>query len=285
MEKSNHNSINKLNFFKRVLNWFLSNKSSNLVAIIIAITPAFISYFLSTSNSNNAINIAKQDINQKINNNIVQKQECNLDTDSNNKVLGEKNINDEEKGFIKENWKFYKDMIPNEEGYYCPGSPGFPSWAIWTIKKYKADTEASITFSLLDKTNDNKNPTLNFSYGDKTNKTPDIFYKINILDGDLNTIRLYSSKDDGIFDRSSNDIPLDRYITFTVSPVFSGKSSSKLILNPSITYLVDGKDESYIPKKEFKIELPFTNERQGDGFQFAIGVSKGDCFKIISTNL
>jgi len=263
-------------------NWLFSNQTNNLTKILIALIPAVLAYIGSVTTSAKMIN------NQQIVK--VDNKQTLINSPENGKIeISEPSISVKEEkksSFIKENWIFYKEINPNEDGYYCPGQPGFPNWVIWTKNKYKADKEISLSFYLLDKTNNNKNPTLVLSYGDKTNKKPIVYYSLNILDGDLNTIRLYNQKgNDVIFERSREDILLDSYITVNISPVFMGKDSSKLIINPKISYLVESKEESFTPKKEFKIELPFTSENQGDGFQFAIGVSKGDCFKIISSNI
>ena len=81
-------------------------------------------------------------------------------------------------------------------------------------------------------------------------------------------------------------MPLDKFITLKISPAFPNKKSSILLLNPTISYQLEGKQYDFDPKKEFKIDLPFTSsEAQGNGFQYGMGISKGDCFKIISSNL
>lgn len=189
--------------------------------------------------------------------------------------------------FDPESWIFTKGMVPDREGYYCPTAPAFPSWSMWTKNKHRADAEISITFSLLDRTDNEKDPTFYLSYGDKTSDAPDAFYRLNIFDGDLNTLRLYDRDENEVLnERTVNSAPLDRFITFTLSPVFPKKTSSTLILNPLISYQTDGNPDGLNPKKEFKIDLPLpSGEDQGNGFQYGIGVSRGDCFKIISTNL
>lgn len=262
--------------------WLVSNKSNNLFSLIIVIIGALSSYFASITTSSKNINKLKLDI---IDN---QKQTTTFINESPNTILS---ITDEEgrnsNHFNSENWVLTKGMIPNNEGYYCPTNIGFPSWSMWTKNKYKADVEISITFSLQDKTKNKKNPTLYFSYGDKTSDAPDTFYRFNILDGDLNTIRLYDRRgNEIIFERSINNAPLDKFITFTISPVFPNKKSSTLILNPEISYQIEGEGYNFEPKNEFKTNLPLSSgDNQGDGFQFGIGISKGDCFKIITTNL
>ncbi len=245
-----------------------------------------------TSNkiSEKNVNNLKLDLQQHITNSQTQRQtlinngEGSTLPAKDEKKLGDKSNN----SFNSEDWIFIRDIILNKEGYYCPQSPNFPSWTIWTKNKHKADSEISITFSLLDKTKNNKDPTLYISYGDKTSDAPDTFYRFNIFDGDLNTLRLYNREGTGVlFERSKNSAPLDKFITFTISPVFLNKKSSRLTLNPVISYsLDDGQEHPFQPENKFEINLPLSSsENQGDGFQYGFGVSSGDCFKIISSNI
>ncbi len=282
---SKNNSEKRMNIKSGIRLWLFSKESNNFTKLLIAIIPAVIAYFSSVQTSTKIINNQSQSNNQicAVDNKMVNQDNAvplNTATTEVNK------INQIETNFDKEKWNFYKkDFIADENGFYCPGFPGFPNWAVWSKTKLKANQEITIVFSLLDKTNNSKNPTLFFSYGDKTNKKPEEYYTINILDGDLNTIRLYPRKGSEIFARSSGEIQTDNYITFNISPVFTGKNSSKLIINPSVTYLFDGIKETFVPKHDFSVELPFMEESQGSGFNIGLGVSKGDCFKIISTNI
>jgi hypothetical protein len=280
-EEPNRRKVGK----KNLITWFKSNKANNFTKILMAILPAIIALLGSIYTSST------------IANNITQnnKQICSLESRlpvgldgitpvSSNTAEYDK-VSFSNKSSDGEKWNFYKkDLLTDENGFYCPGTPGFPSWAMWSKDKLKANQEVSIVFSLEDKTDNNKNPTLFFSYGDKTNKKPEVYYTVNILDGDLNTIRLYPRRGQEIFARSPDDIKIDSYVTFNIAPVFSSKNTSKLIINPSLIYLVDGAKESYIPKNELVVELPFTEDNQGDGYSVGLGVSKGDCFKVISTS-
>ena len=270
--------------------WLTTSKPNNLLAIIIAIITAAGSYFGSTLSSNKNIDSLRIETNQKIQTISSQSQTQSLNIPkevlsgtTEEKSTKEKNGN----GFNPDGWVFTNETSPNKEGYYCPANIGFPSWFMWSKNKYKADSQVSISFSLLDKTSDDKNPTLYFSYGDKTSDAPDTFYRINIFDGDLNTIRTYDRDSKEVqFERSINKAPLDRFITFKIAPVFPNKKSSILILNPTISYQLDGKKYDFDPKKEFKINLPLSSgDEQGDGFQYGIGISEEDCFKIISSSL
>lgn len=64
----------------------------------------------------------------------------------------------------------------------------------------------------------------------------------------------------------------------------------KIILNPELSFNLEG-GKSYTfepdPQKEFSVtEIPLAGiDQQGEGKSYGLGVSKGDCFKIISSNL
>jgi len=257
--------------------------------LIIALIPATISYFAAVATTSKKINNLKLEFQQQITSSQTQSQ--TIVSDSSGSTLSpndEMNPSDRSSNsFNSSNWMFTKDMIPNKEGFYCPKSPNFPSWSMWTKNRYKADSEISITFSLLDKTDNKKNPTFYISYGDKTSDAPDAFYRFNVFDGDLNTLRLYDREENEVvFERSKNDAPMDKFITLTISPVFLNKKSSTLTLNPVVSYQLDGQEYSFEPEKFFEIDLPLSSgKNQGDGFQYGLGISKGDCFKIISSSL
>lgn len=275
---------------RNIWEWLTTSKPSNLLVIILAIIAAVGSYLSSNKNINDNITDLRRETNQKIQAISSQSQTQNLNIPKEVLSGTTKEGSTKEKdgnGFNPDNWLFTKEISPNREGYYCPTNIGFPSWFMWSKNKYKADSDVSISFSLLDKTSDDKNPTLYFSYGDKTSDAPDTFYRVNIFDGDLNTIRTYDRNGKEVqFERSVNRTPLDRFITFKITPVFPNKKSSILVLNPTISYQLEGKKYDFDPKKEFKINLPLSSgDEQGDGFQYGIGVSEGDCFKIISSNL
>jgi len=259
------------------------------VAVVPALIVGLLTYIAAVDTSKKTINDLRLELKQQIVSSQIQNQ--TVITDKSASVLSAKDENklNNESGnsFNSADWLSSNDMSPNNEGFYCPKQPAFPSWSLWSKNKYMADREIEITFSLLDKTDNNKNPTLYISYGDKDNDVPDAFYRFNIFDGDLNTLRLYDRKEDEVlFERSRNSAPLDKFITFTVSPVFLNKKSSMLTLNPTISYQLDGREYAFEPKKQFEIDLPLpSSEKQGDGFHYGLGVSAGDCFKIISTNL
>jgi hypothetical protein len=257
--------------------WLTENKPSNLLTIVLAVVAALGAYFGSVSTNYKNLQILKQTQTQ----NLFLPQPTVLST---NDTDGSKQNND---SYDNQKWVYTKGTTPNNEGYYCPQNIGFPTWAMWTKNKYKSDAEVSVTFSLQDKTEDKKNPTLYFSFGDKTSSAPDTFYRLNVFDGDLNTLRLYNRGDNEvIFERSVNEASLDQFITLKISPVFPNKKSTILLLNPTVSFQVDGQQYDFSPKNDFKIKLPFPSvESQGDGFQFGIGISRGDCFKIVTTSL
>ncbi|MCL5113685.1 MAG: hypothetical protein M1372_00745 [Patescibacteria group bacterium] len=272
-----------MKFLKRLI----TGKPNNLSMVIIAIIAAIGSYLGSTTISNRNINSLQVQTNQKLQ--AIQSQSLQVFNQPKIDVLGDANKKEENNnGFNTDNWIFAYETSPNKEGYYCPDNPAFPSWFMWSKNKHNADFETQIYFSLLDRTDNGKNPTLYLSYGDKTGAAPDTFYRINILDGDLSTVRLYGRGGNNSlqFDRSIHRASLDKFITFTISPVFPNKKSSTLILNPVLSFQLDGKQYDFDSKKEFKVDLPLTSaNEQGDGFQYGIGISQGDCFKIISSNI
>lgn len=176
-----------------------------------------------------------------------------------------------------------------DDGFYCPKNVAFPSWFIWTERKFIVGDEIKIVFRLKDKTKNDKPPTLLLSYGDKVGNKPDIFYQMNILDGDPKTIRLYDKNQYDVgFDRSENEPNLENDLVLTVGSFFPKSNLIKLILYPELSFkLENDKPYTFVPNKEFSIsEIPLAGiDQQGEGKSFGIGVSIGDCFKIISSNL
>lgn len=287
-------------FFNWLCSWLLSNKPNNLLTIILVLIPAIASYWVSNdkidklstsintqiSNINQQIQAQSQTQTQSQSPTFNNTQNVESAKDEKGKVEGS-GVN---KSFSLEDWNLVADVSVDSEGYFCPNIVPFPSWFMWTKNKYKADRPISITFHLMDKTSANgKNPTLFFSYGDKSNNAPDTYYRINILDGDLNTLRLLGKKEVILkSDRSLNEISITDFLTFKIAPVFPRSSSSRLNINPSISYPINGTTITYAPPsdKDFMVNLPFpSKDDQGDGAQYGIGVSKGDCFRVISYEL
>ena len=262
----------------KIWNFLNKDKPNNLWLIIVATVPSILSFILSLWIQDKKIDKLQANMNQKIDNKISFRQTFN---DTSTKVLGtqiKKTDTDE-----NNKWELSSQIMVDDKGYSCPKSISFPSWLMWTDRKYKADEDFKITFSLEDRTDDNKNPTFYISYGDKTGSVPETFYKINLLDGDLNTMRLYNQNMDPInFGRTENPIDLHNFITLSISPSFPDKQASQLILNPLISYQLDGKKKTYDSERIFKVNLPISSpDEQGEGFQYGVGVSKGDCIKII----
>ncbi len=275
-----------MHLLRKSFSWLFSKEPNNLTRILIAVVPATIAgacSFIAATHSVNNSNYNSQKVAQNTENNqsidvYAQKSEVLGNSDEENDGLS---------SFENSNWIFSYNSYPDKEGYYCPNNNAFPSWFMWSKNKYSAEYSAQFSFSLKDRTENEKNPTLYFSYGDKSNNAPDTFYRINVFDGDLNTLRLYDREgNERLFDRSTNIAPLDKFISFSILPRFPNPNSSMLIINPEISYQKKGKPYEFQPNKEFKVELPISSaEQQGDGFHFGIGVSAGDCFKIISTNI
>jgi hypothetical protein len=299
------NTASKITFFEKIKKFFLviwdfliSTKSNNLFRIIISLISLFgagVTWFGVSKININLDNKINQIVQQKIESiNDLKSNALAVNGNGNTifpEKIEEKNSN-EISTFLEDEWNFYNDgktMKPDNEGFYCPGQPGYPRWAMWTKARYKVDREIKIIFSLLDRTNNGKGPTLMFSYGDRTYKSSTTYYGLNIFDGDLKTIRLYTfpngkNKQEGEGMLSKN-APLE-FITLTISPNFNNKNvSSILSINPMINYNQEGiNNEEKIFGMDFKINFPLSSENQGEGFQIGLGVSEKDCFKIISTN-
>lgn len=259
--------------------WLFSNRPNNLLTIILALLGVIGSYFGARSGVSSTI---KVDQNQ--NQNLTQNQTNNITTDvlsaSDTKIDTSSGVN-----FDPDKWIFSVSTSSDKEGFYCPNGNSFPSWFIWTKNRYLPNKPNTVTFILLDKTKNDKNPSFYLTYGDKSNSAPEQFYRLNIFDGDASTIRLYDNNDEEVlYDRSSDPAPTDKYITLKLDPVFPNIKSVSLLLNPTVSYQIDGKIKDLNLQKEFKTNLPIPSiESMGEGFQFGIGVSKGDCFKIISS--
>lgn len=193
--------------------------------------------------------------------------------------------------FNSASWIFSKaNPETTNDGFYCPKNVAFPSWFIWTQRKFLIENELKLRFKLKDNTPKNgRPPTLLLSYGDKTSESPEIFYTVNILDGDLRTIRVYAEKGKyEEFDRKSEYEPnLDNDLLITLKPSAPSSNLAKITLNPELSFKIAGDQVyPYIPEKEFTFGVPLVSiSQQGEGKQLGVGVSKGDCFKILSSNV
>lgn len=262
---------------RKFIAWLFESKPSNLLTVILALISVVGSYFGARSGASSIIKI---DQNQK----LTQNQTNNFTPDVLS-ITDTKAENSNGVNFDPSNWVFSVNVLADKEGFYCPSGNSFPSWFMWTKKRHLPDKANTITFIMLDKTKDDKNPSFYITYGDKSNSAPEQFYRLNIFDGDASTLRLYNNNDEEIvFDRSSDPAPTDKYITLKIDPIFPNTKSVSLLINPTVSYQIDGKIKDLNLQKEFKANLPIpSTDSMGEGFQYGIGVSRGDCFKIISS--
>lgn len=266
-------------------------KNSILFKIIIAVLPAVVTGWFSVYVSEKKIDDKFQILSNQISSSqhTEQKSESVLVAENNGTVYASQDDTTSEKPITFDDslWIIAGDTKPDKNGFYCPKQVSFPSWFMWSKQKYKPDHPLIFTFSLKDETPKNdKNPSLFISYGDKTTNGVDAFYRINVFDGDLSTVRLYDRDENEIkIERSINNINFDTFLTLSLEPVFLKKDSTTVYLNMTLDYLFDNESKS-LKSDEFVVKLPFpTQESLGSGFNFGIGVSGGDCFKVISTNI
>lgn len=285
--------LKKIGLKKYLSLQLLQNWPAFLIAIIgiIAIS-AGTSYFVSTG----VINEVKTEIISEVKNEINQRFYLGRST-SDNMDISVETTNDNKQtaninpltDFNENYWIFSESKFElTDDGFYCPGRVGFPSWFIWTKNKFLIESEVQIIFKLKDRTNNNKPPTLLLSYGDKTSDVPETFYRVNILDGDLKTIRVYAEDDKyENYDRAKHEPNLDNDLLISLRPSAPSRNLSKISLNPELSFKLENDEKySFIPEKDFTFGVPLVSiSQQGDGKQLGIGVSKGDCFKIISSNI
>lgn len=288
----------------KLWNWIVNDKPSNGLTILIALIGIAGSILSSSLISNKNINNLDGSVNARIDSSLKQIQQIQVVLQNPNSLAEPSILNIEtdksseeisQASFDIKKWNFSPSAKTDKEGYICPNNTlGFPSWAIWTKGKYLVSQSISLTIALKDKTPKNDKPAaLYLSYGDKTNEIPDTFYRVNIFDGDIKTIRLYgrggSEKIDD--DRLKIEPSIDGYITFTLDPIFPNNMPPNLKLNPRLSYTPMLRDssmqnEEFVSNHDFIVALPFTNiVAQGNGFQYGFGVSEGDCFKVVSNNL
>lgn len=209
----------------------------------------------------------------------------------NNNVLGLETETDapvtkDENGFVKENWITTGFEIDNE-GYYCHTKKTFDYWSIWTRQTYPPIlNKVYIKLALKQQKNYENTPTIAITYGEYiANQSFIPFYRLNIFDTDLKTIRLYNSKNDSkAQDWLEVEPDIKSEMAIMLSPSSSNRSSRIISLNPSITYVNIDSTEPIIfkSKKEFNVELPTVGIDDGSvKKQFAIGSPVGTCFKVI----
>jgi len=240
---------------------------------------------------NNRLNSIEDKLISIQNTNSINNQPNTSVIQGDNNILGvetetEKVQAKSESGFIKENWITTGFEIDNE-GYYCHTKKSFDYWSIWTRQTYPPIlNKVYIKLALKQQKNYDNTPTIAITYGEYiANQSFIPFYRLNIFDTDLKTIRLYNSKNDSKAQdwlEVEPDIKSEMAIMF--SPSSSNRSSRIISLNPSITHVNVDSTEPIIfkSKKEFNVELPTVGIDDGSVKKlFAIGSPIGTCFKVI----
>lgn len=191
--------------------------------------------------------------------------------------------------FNPEEW-YIESFSIDKEGYYCPTTSKFDYWSIWSKSTYSPNIN-SIQIRVLTKTKQGSTlpPTLAISYGEfKPNLSPIQFYRLNIFDTDLKSIRLYNANEDSVAqDWLSENPELKSEMSFKLSPRSIDPNSRILNLNPRIEYASPNKDKPivYSPNEDslFQITLPTVGIEDGTvKKQIGIGSSKESCFKPIA---
>lgn len=264
-----------------------------LEAMAIMAISAGVSYLISFRVTNSIKNKIKTEVKNEITQYFVLSEDTSKEAPSLDKTLpGQKSTPEGEvalRDFKNGDWIFSKAKYDlTDDGFYCPKTVGFPSWFMWT-KKFLVEQEVQIRFKLKDETKDNeKPPTLYLSYGDKTSEAPEVFYRVNVLDGDFQTLRVYDGNNNPVGSaRAPHQPDLKNDLVIILKPSVPNPNRSNINLNPELSFKIEN-DETYIfiPEKEFNLGIPLVSlSQQGDGKQIGVGVSKGDCFKIISSNL
>lgn len=286
--------LKKVGGLRKYLKLQLLKNWPNFLKVLITalLIPAGVSYFVSSTT-------VKNEISSKIENTIKNEvaQHFYLGGNTQNKTLTPKESDNQTvppasgvslQDFKENEWIFCSQRYDlTKDSFYCPGKVNFPSWFMWTKKKFLIEREVQIRFKLRDNTKNNKPPTLLVSYGDKTGDAPEGFYRINVLDGDFKTIRVYAeNRNYEDFDRAEQAPNLDNDLLIILRPN-APSQNPKISLNPELSFKLENDEVySFIPDKDFNFGVPLVSiSQQGDGKQFGLGVSKGDCFKIISSNL
>lgn len=179
----------------------------------------------------------------------------------------------------------------DKEGFYCSLTGKFDYWSMWSKDSF-SPTVNQIKIKLLVKSRSNSKtpPTIAISYGEyKTNFSPIQFYRLNIFDTDLKSLRLYNDKDKSTAQEWLESEPdLTSEMSITLSPRNSNPNSRILNLNPSLEYAISGDDKPYIftPKETFQVVLPTVGLEDGTvRKQIGIGSSKSTCFKPVAVEI
>ena len=176
----------------------------------------------------------------------------------------------------------------DKEGYYCPIVTNFEYWSIWSKTTY-SPTPDKIRVKVLTKSKPGSKspPTISISYGEyKQNlASPNQFYRLNIFDTDMKTLRLYDSSNRSVAQNWLNKEPeLSSEMLITLSPRNANPNSRIINLNPSLEYVVTDqtKLEPYTPDNAFEVSIPTVGLDDGTiKKQIGVGSSINTCFKPI----
>lgn len=176
----------------------------------------------------------------------------------------------------------------DKDGYYCPKVTNFEYWSIWSKSTY-SPTADKIKIKVLAKPKPGSKspPTISISYGEyKQNlASPSQFYRLNIFDTDMKTIRLYDSGNKSIAQNwLSKEPESGSEMIVTLSPRNANPNSRVINLNPSLEYVVTDQNnlEVYKPENSFEVSIPTVGLDDGTvKKQVGVGSSINTCFKPI----
>lgn len=279
---------NNLNWIQKSLRKYGIKKTvTKIIKLIIITTLFYLPLILFQRNNEKKF----QTIENKISN--INQTQININTPTNlqqqpqNKTKPDNN----EKIFNEDDWiieKFLKD----DEGYYCPTiTKNFNYWSMWSKKKLPLKfNQVKIRLKIKSKLKLPEPTTIVISYGAYIkNKSPSIFYRLNIFDDSMKSIRLYDDKNKPQSQDWLDQLPdLNNEMVINLSPRTPEPKGRKLYLNPGLNYkpLDSEQQVEFRPKKEFYTYIPSVDlEDDSIQQQLGIGTKKDVCIKPISIEI
>lgn len=262
-----------------------------LYSILISLTSNLPLLFLQQRNNNKFESLENdiKNINQNINQ--IQVNIGNFPTNLQQQFQIETPPDNNEKIFNEDDWiieKFLKD----DEGYYCPTiTKNFNYWSIWSKKKLPLKfNQVKIRLKIKSKLKLPEPATIVISYGEYIkNKSPSIFYRLNIFDDSMKSIRLYDDKNKVQSQDWLEKLPdLDNEMVINLSPRTPEPKGRKLYLNPELNYKpLDSEQQiEFRPKEEFYTFIPSVDlEDDSIQQQIGIGTKKDVCIKPIAIEI
>lgn len=189
--------------------------------------------------------------------------------------------------FKEDDW-IIENYKKDNEGYYCPTAKNFTYWSIWSKRKVPLIlSELKIKLLIKKSKGTDSPPTLVIVYGEyKKDYSPQVYYRLNIFDDSLRSIRLYDSKNKSVEqDWLSEDPDLSSEIMISISPRSLGPDNRKIGVNPKIAYSTSTSPiiTEFKSEKDFIVMIPIIKvEDKNINKQIGIGVNSGTCFKITS---